>query len=69
MAGRAQSYAHRGVTGRPALVNGSPGWVSHLDGEVLAIGAVTIRDGRITRMDILRDPRRIADLGVKSLDS
>jgi Sigma-70, region 4 len=49
-----------GLLGRPALVNGAPGWVSVLDGELYAIGALTLHNGRITTMDILLDPARLA---------
>jgi hypothetical protein len=36
--------------------NGTAGWVSLLDGEVYAIAALTLQNGRITTMDILLDP-------------
>jgi hypothetical protein len=51
-----------GPVGRPALVNGAPGWVSVLDGELYAIAALTVQKGRITTMDILLDPARLARL-------
>ena len=51
-----------GLVGRPALVNGAPGWVSVLDGELYAIAALTLHNGRITTMDILLDPARLARL-------
>jgi RNA polymerase sigma factor (sigma-70 family) len=51
-----------GLVGRPALINGAPGWVSVLDGELYAIGALTLHNGRITTMDILLDPARLARL-------
>ena len=51
-----------GLVGRPALINGAAGWVSVLDGELYAIAALTLRDGRITTMDILLDPARLARL-------
>src|SRR5918995_1085983 len=47
-----------GLLVRPALVNGAPGWVSVLDGELYAIAALTLQNGRITSMDILLDPAR-----------
>ncbi len=49
-----------GLVGRPVLINGAPGWVSVLDGELYAIGALTLHNGRITTMDILLDPARLA---------
>jgi RNA polymerase sigma-70 factor (ECF subfamily) len=52
-----------GLVGRLALVNGAAGWVSVLDGDLYAIAALTVHDGRITTMDILLDPARLARLG------
>src|SRR5918997_1642944 len=49
-----------GLVGRQALINGAPGWVSVLDGKLHAIGALTLHNGRITTMDILLDPARLA---------
>ena len=51
-----------GLVGRLALINGAPGWVSVLDGELYAIAALTLHNGRITTMDILLDPARLARL-------
>jgi RNA polymerase sigma factor (sigma-70 family) len=51
-----------GLVGRAALINGAPGWVSVLDGELYAIAALTVHNGRITTMDILLDPARLARL-------
>src|SRR5215203_1944520 len=51
-----------GLVARPALINGAPGWVSVLDGELYAIAALTLHNGRITSMDILLDPARLARL-------
>src|SRR5919112_1517506 len=63
VARRAMAAAQRdGLVGRRALVNGAPGWVSVLDGELYAIGALTVHNGRITTMDILLDPARLARL-------
>jgi RNA polymerase sigma factor (sigma-70 family) len=54
--------SQRGLVGRPALINGAAGWVSVLDGELYAIAALTVYNGRITTMDILLDPARLARL-------
>ena len=63
VARRAMAASQReGLVGRPALINGAPGWVSVLDGELFAIGALTVHNGRITTMDILLDPARLARL-------
>jgi hypothetical protein len=58
-----------GLVGRPALINGAAGWVSVLDGELYAICALTVQGGRITTMDILLDPARLARLELTDFDS
>ena len=65
VARRAMAVSQLGLVAHAALVNGAAGWVSLRDGEVFAIAALTQRDGRITAMDILLDPARLArlDLG------
>ena len=68
VAGRAQSVSRRGVVAVPAFVNGAVGWVSYLDGRAYAIGAVSVRSGRIVGMDILVDPERVAGLDLTALD-
>lgn len=62
VARRAATFSRLGLDARPVLVNGAEGWVSRLDGELYAIAALTVRDGRISAMDILRDPARLAGL-------
>src|SRR5215213_9425933 len=57
------------LVGRRALINGAPGWVSVLDGELFSIGALTVHNGRIRRMDILLDPARLARLDLPDFDS
>src|SRR5215217_1304340 len=54
---------------RPALINGAPGWISVLEGELYAIGALTLQNGRITTMDILLEPARLARLELTEVDS
>jgi RNA polymerase sigma factor (sigma-70 family) len=69
VAGRAKSFSQLGLVVRPALVNGAPGWVSWLDGEVFAVAALTQHDGRIRTMDILLDRARLARLDLTVFDS
>jgi RNA polymerase sigma-70 factor (ECF subfamily) len=68
VARRAASFTQLGLVARPVLVNGAIGWLSVLDGEVFAVGALTLRDGRIATMDILRDPARLARLDLSAVD-
>src|ERR687895_560307 len=60
---RAMAASQRdGLVVRPALINGAAGWVSLLDGELYAIGALTLQNGRITTMDTPLAPARLARL-------
>ncbi|HEY6682529.1 MAG TPA: RNA polymerase subunit sigma-70, partial [Propionibacteriaceae bacterium] len=68
VARRAKAASQLGLVVRPALINGAAGWVSLLAGQVYAIGALTQHDGRITTMDILLDPARLARLDLTALD-
>jgi RNA polymerase sigma-70 factor (ECF subfamily) len=69
VAGRARSFSQLGLVVHPVLVNGAPGWVSWLDGEVFAVAALTQENGRIKTIDILLDRSRLArlDLTVQRL--
>ncbi len=69
VARRAMAASQLGLVARPALINGAAGWVSLLDGEVYAIAALTLQNGRITTMDILLDPARLARLDLTDFDS
>src|ERR671916_100668 len=70
VARRAMAASQRdGLVVRPALINGAAGWVSLLDGELYAIAALTLHNGRITTMDIPLDPARLARLDLADFDS
>jgi RNA polymerase sigma-70 factor (ECF subfamily) len=69
VARRARAASQLGLVARLALINGAAGWVSLLDGEVYAIAALTLQNGRITTMDILLDPARLARLDLTAFDS
>ena len=47
---------------RPALVNGAAGAVVVPHGQVLSVMAFTVTNGKITRIDSLVDPERLAQL-------
>ncbi|HET6688544.1 MAG TPA: sigma-70 family RNA polymerase sigma factor [Rubrobacter sp.] len=64
VARRAMAASQLGLVGRRALINGAPGWVSVRDGELFAIAALTVHNGRITTMDVLLDPARLARLDI-----
>jgi len=72
----AEAVARRAMTAsrfdldvRPALINGAAGWVSLRDGQLFAVVALTLRNGRITTMDILLDRARLARVDLTDLDS
>jgi RNA polymerase sigma factor (sigma-70 family) len=69
VARNAKMASQLGLVGRPALVNGAPGWVSLVDGAVFAVAALTTRNGRITTMDVIADPARLARLDLPAFDS
>src|SRR5262245_42698293 len=60
--------SEHGLVARLALINGSIGWVSLRDGALFAVAALTVQHGRITSMDILLDPVRLARLDLADLD-
>jgi RNA polymerase sigma-70 factor (ECF subfamily) len=69
VARRAMAASRLGLVVRPALVNGAAGWFALLDGNVYAIAALTLQNGRITTMDILLDPARLARLDPTAFNS
>ena len=64
---QAQRFAPLGRFARPVLVNGAPGFLVVRDGEPLALMAVTVQDGKITEMDVLADPARLAALDLTAV--
>lgn len=53
---------------RTALVNGAPGFVVVRDGSPAVVAGCTVADGRITEMDLLVDPERLAAVDLSALD-
>ena len=68
VARRAASFGRLGLDVRPALINGAAGWVSLREGEVYAVAAATVQQGRITALHILIDPLRLSQLNLTTLD-
>jgi RNA polymerase sigma-70 factor (ECF subfamily) len=64
---QAQRFAPLGRFARPVLVNGAPGFLVVRDGEPLALMAVTVQDGKVTEMDVLADPARLAALDLTAV--
>jgi RNA polymerase sigma factor (sigma-70 family) len=59
---QSQRFQHLGRFARPVLVNGAPGFLVVRQGEVLALMAATVRNDKISEMDILADPVRLRQL-------
>lgn len=55
VAKRAFSFSLPGLEVRPAIIDGTDGWLGILDGELLSAASVTVRDGRIATMNIIAD--------------
>jgi hypothetical protein len=53
---------------RRALINGAARIVTVRDGRPLAVGAITVRRGRIVEMNLLADPDRLARLDLRILE-
>jgi RNA polymerase sigma factor (sigma-70 family) len=68
VARQALGYSRLGLEVRIALVNGTAGAVTTLDGELFSLGGFTVRDGRIVAIDILADPDRLRRLDLTRLD-
>ena len=64
----ALSFSRLGVIRLPVLVNGAAGLVAMLEGKLFAVMAFTVRGGKITQIDILRDPERLSQLDLTLLD-
>jgi RNA polymerase sigma factor (sigma-70 family) len=67
VASTAVSFAQLGLVVQPALVNGAAGWVALRDGEVAAIAAITVRNGRIASFDVLLDRARLEQIDLTAL--
>jgi RNA polymerase sigma-70 factor (ECF subfamily) len=68
VAGQALTYSTLAPFARLALVNGTPGIVGiRKDGEPIAVLAFTVREGRVTELDVLADRTRLRELDLASL--
>jgi RNA polymerase sigma-70 factor (ECF subfamily) len=64
----ASSFTQLSLLRRPVLVNGAAGAYCTLDGKPFAVMAFTVRAGKITEIDIIRDPQRLGQLDLTALD-
>ena len=66
VAGRAMMFAQMAASARPVLVNGAPGVLAATaDGRPMSIMAFTVVDGRITEINSIADPERLARLDLR----
>ncbi len=49
------------------LVNGGAGFVVIRDGAAAAVAGFTVADGKVTEMDLLVDPQRLAALDLSAI--
>jgi RNA polymerase sigma-70 factor (ECF subfamily) len=64
VAAHTATYASLHPFVRPAIVNGAAGAVVAPDGRVFSVMAFTVTKGKITHIDALLDPERLAQLGL-----
>ncbi|WP_192764641.1 sigma-70 family RNA polymerase sigma factor [Actinomadura algeriensis] len=69
VAGQAATFRRMATAavGRPVLVNGAPGLVNTVGGELFSIMSFTVSGERIVAIDILSDPDRLARLDLDGL--
>ncbi|PJE94649.1 RNA polymerase subunit sigma-70 [Streptomyces carminius] len=66
VAGQAVTYARFARAAYPALVNGVAGFVAVAEGRPVSVMAFTVTRGRITAIDSLTDPERLARLDLRA---
>jgi len=69
VARQAMAFRQLAPGARPALVNGSAGLVVFTGDRPFAVLGFTIRRGRITELDILADPDRLAELDLAAVET
>jgi RNA polymerase sigma-70 factor (ECF subfamily) len=64
----AASFSSLARYARPAVVNGTAGFVVVRDGAPFAVLGFTVRDGRVVELDVAGDPVRLRQLDLSVLD-
>jgi len=67
VADQIQLFAQGARLARPVLVNGAAGFVVVRDGTLAVVAGFAVADGRITGMDLLADPERLADVDLSRI--
>jgi RNA polymerase sigma factor (sigma-70 family) len=68
VAGQVLTYSRLAPYTRVALVNGTSGLIGIRDGKPFALLAFTLRDGKISELDVLADRERLGRLDLPALD-
>jgi RNA polymerase sigma factor (sigma-70 family) len=68
VAEQAGSFASLAASARPALVNGTAGFVVAPRGRPISVAGFTVAHGKIVEIDLLADPERLRDLDLTVLD-
>jgi RNA polymerase sigma factor (sigma-70 family) len=68
VAGRASPFTRIAQVTLPALINGAPGVVTAADGRPITLIRFTITGATIVAIDLIDDPRRIAEADLAILD-
>jgi len=68
VASQAMHFARQDITVRIVRVNGTIGGITLLHGRPIAVTGLTVRDRRITEIDIMADPQRLERLDLSALD-
>ena len=64
VASRAMFFRGLAEWARPAIVNGTAGYIVAPHGKLFAVGGFTVVGGRITEIDIVADPDKLARIAI-----
>ena len=67
MAGRTSSFARFAQVTLPALIDGDVGLVAAADGRPITLIVFTMSNGKISAIDIIDNPDRVADADLAML--
>jgi RNA polymerase sigma factor (sigma-70 family) len=68
VARQAQTFSRLGLVRHPVLVNGAAGLVCMLEEKLFSVMAFMVSGGKITEIDIVRDPERLSRLDLTILE-
>jgi RNA polymerase sigma-70 factor (ECF subfamily) len=68
VASQATAWGRVDLVMQRVRVNGTPGVVLTIGGQLFRVGAVTVKGGKIVEIDFLGDPERLAEIDLAFLD-